>query len=110
RGHQVVDRGLNGRRRRLPKGGASGITTVRRIGQLEDEVVPRTFQLGVCLVEGDQVGECLRVCTARYRIRPVDVGVEIRRDVALELAEKRIELVGRRRQVDVSRVDDRRAL
>ena len=62
------------------------------------------------LIERDQVGERLRVRLARHRVRAVDVGLEVRRDVGLELAVERRALVGGRREVDVGRVDDRRTL
>jgi len=64
----------------------------------------------MALIEGDQVGERLRVRGVRHRVRTVDVGVEIRRDVGLELAQKGRELVDGRRQIDVGRVDDGRTL
>ena len=62
------------------------------------------------LIERDQVGERLRVRLARHRVRAVDVRMEVRRDVGLELAQQRRELVDGRREVDVGRIDDRRAL
>ena len=61
-------------------------------------------------IEGDQVGERLRVRLACHRVRTVDVGLEVRRDVGLELAQERRELVDGRRQVDVGRVDHGRTL
>ena len=56
-------------------------------------------------VEGDQLGERLRIRVARHRVRTVDVGLEVSRDVGLELAQERWELVDGGRQVDVGPVD-----
>ena len=88
--------------------GAVRVTTVGRLGELEDGVVPGALELGMGLVEGDQLGERLRVCRAGHRVRAVDVGVEVRRDVRLELAQERRELIRGRRQVDVGPVDHSR--
>ena len=86
--------------------GARGVPPVGGIGELEDEVVPGP-QLGMVAVELDQLRERLRIRLAGHRVRPVDIGFEIRRDVRLELAqESDVELTRRRREVDVGRVDD----
>ena len=57
----VVDRRLDGRCRRRPRAAQGGVTAVRRIGRLEDRVVPGALEVRVGLVERDQVGERLRV-------------------------------------------------
>ena len=43
-------------------------------------------------VELDQLRERLRIRLAGHRVRPVDIGFEIRRDVRLELAQESVEL------------------
>ena len=61
RGHELVDCRLNRRRRRLPEGSAIGVPAVRRVGGLEDRIVPRSLEVLMGGIEGNQVGERLRV-------------------------------------------------
>ena len=100
-GHELVDCVLNRRRRGLPEGSALGVAAVRRLGSLEDRTVPGSLEIRIGGIEGDQVGERLRVRLARHRVRTVNVRLEVRRDVGLELTQKSWELIGGRRQVDV---------
>ena len=106
--HQVVDRRLGARRRDRPLRGAVGVAAARLLGQVEDQRVPVGFrraglELGMGVVEVDQVLERLRVAGAGVRL-------QVGGDVGLELAQQRRELgVGPVAERDVGRIDDGRA-
>ena len=109
-GHQVVDRVLHRRGDVGADVGAVRVTSVGRLGELENEVVPGALEQEVLLVERDQLGEGLRVRLVRQRVRAAGVRLEVRGDVRLELAQERSELARGRGQVDVGPVDDGRTL
>ena len=109
RRERVVDRRLGGRRRELARRRAGRIgATTGFLGEVEDQRVPiglrgPGFELRMVVVEVDQVLEGFRIARGR-------VGVEVRRDVVLELTEERgeLRLVGRLDR-DPRVVDDGRA-
>src|SRR4029077_2806677 len=87
------------------------VAAVRRFGSLEDRVVPWTLEAGMRLVEGDQVGERLRIWPAARRGCACDVSLQVGGDIGLELAVQRLAFVLEGgREVDIGRVDDRCAL
>ena len=91
RGERVVDRRLGDRRcRRASRGACRVASAAGRLGEVEDQRVPvglrrAGLELGMVVVEVDQVLE-------RLRVAGVGVGLEVRRDVGLELAEQGREL------------------